>query len=323
MHGPAPPQEKRQLLSVDVVADASSTVPAPGAPDPHATIPQEGPFAGHLHFDASITPTLRTEVDVAAYVRRGTSRLPVDTALLASENPLPEELRVALGVLQRLEASALAESRAMLATATANEARITAFLATWLVDRFWQSRALRDLLTGDRPGERPVHRHRPGPLHALRRLHLDRVQPLLGPVWTGLTGEAVAAGHMARMAVQEASLQAGLRAVSGRLSGEARRVLELVVDRHQASVDFFTAEAIARITRSPREALTARVVLSLGSPLDGGGLPDPELPAALAVLGGTAADRAAMRRARYEITRLLPGPDLPDPRLGHLPRIGE
>src|SRR5699024_2047348 len=82
MRGPAPSQEKRQLLSVDVVGEASSAVPAPGAPDPHATIPLVGPFAGHLHFDASITPVLRTDVDVDAYVRRGTSRLGVDTALL-------------------------------------------------------------------------------------------------------------------------------------------------------------------------------------------------------------------------------------------------
>src|SRR5699024_1594776 len=134
---------------------------------------------------------------------------------------------------------------------------------------------------------------------------------------------AVAAGHMARMAVQEASLQAGLRAVSGRLSGEARRVLELVVDRHQASVDFFTAEALARLTRSRRAALTARAVLSLGSPLDGGGLPDPDLPAALTVLRGAAAERAALRRARHATPRLLPGPDVPDPRRGPLPRIGE
>src|SRR5699024_672624 len=136
MRGPAPSQAQRQLLSVDVVGDATSAVPCPAALDPHALIHLVGPFAGHLHFDASITPVLRTDVDVDAYVRRGTSRLGVDTALLASERPLPEDLRLALGVLQRLEASALAESRAMLATATGNEARITAFLATWLVDRF-------------------------------------------------------------------------------------------------------------------------------------------------------------------------------------------
>ncbi|MGO2557434.1 hypothetical protein [Brachybacterium sp.] len=297
-------------------------MPALSTPDPHATIPVRGPYAGHLHFDASITPVVRTDVDVAAYARRGSSRLPVDTALLDSEGPVDGDLRLALEVLQRLESSAVAESRAMLATATGNEARITAFLATWMVDRFWQSRALRDLLTGDSPTERPQHRRRPGLLHALRRIQLDRIQPLLSPVWTGLAGEAVAAGHMARMAVQEASLQAALTAVSRRLTGEARRVTELVVDRHQAAVDFFTAEAIARLTRSPREAATARVLLSLGSPLAGGGLPDPDLRSALAVIGATAADRAALHRARFEITRLLPGPDLPDPYLSSLPRIG-
>ncbi|ASK67144.1 hypothetical protein CFK39_09610 [Brachybacterium avium] len=285
-------------------------------------MPVDGPYAGHLHFDASITPVLRTDVDVAAYIRRGSSRLLVDAARLDSEGPVDGDLRLALEVLQRLESSALAESRAMLATATGNEARITAFLATWMVDRFWQSRALRDLLTGDHPTERPRHRRRPGLLHTLRRLQLDRVQPLLSPVWTGLAGEAVAAGHMARMAVQEASLQAALTAISHRLTGEARRIVEEVVDRHQAAVDFFTAEAIGRLTRSQREARTARVLLSLSSPLAGGGLPDPDLRPALAVIGSTAADRAALHRARFEITRLLPGPDLPDPYLSSLPRIG-
>lgn len=309
-------------MSVDLTAGAASAAPVRSTPDPHAAIPVDGPFAGHLHLDASIAPVLRTDVDVAAYVRRGTSRLPVDIAGLAAQAPLGEDVRLALGVLQRLEASALAESRAMLATATGNEARITAFLATWLVDRFWQARALRDLLTGNRPGERPRQRHRPGPLHTVRRIHLDRVQPLLSPLWTGLAGEAVAAGHMARMAIQEASLQAGLRALSRRLDGEAHRVTEVVVERHQAATDFFTAEAIARLTRSRREALTARVVLSTGSPLAGGGLPDPDLRPALGVLGASAPDRAALLRARFEITRLLPGPDLPDPHLGALPRKG-
>nr|WP_245354272.1 hypothetical protein [Brachybacterium sacelli] len=263
-----------------------------------------------------------TDFDVAAFTRRGSGRLPVDTALLAAETPLPADLRTALGVLQRLESSALSESRAMLATATGNEARITAFLATWLVDRHWQSRALRDLLTGDHPVERPRIQHRLHPLRSLRRVHVDRVQPLLSPLWTAVAGESVAAGHMARMAIQEASLQAALHALSRRLDGEARRVVDLVLRRHQAAADFFTAEAIARIGRSRGEAVTARVVLALGSPLDGGGTPDADLPAALTVLGAEARDRAALRRARYEITRLLPGPALPDPVLAALPRTG-
>jgi hypothetical protein len=288
-----------------------------------ASRPETAPApTGHLHLDATISPVLRTDFDVAAYTRRGTGRLPVDTALLAAEQSIPEDLRTALGVLQRLEGSALSESRAMLATATGNEARITAFLATWMVDRHWQSRALRDLLTGDHPVDRPRPERRPHPLRALRRTHVDRVQPLLSPLWTALAGEAVAAGHMARMAVQEASLQAALVAASRRLGGEAQRVVDVVVGRHDAAVAFFTAEAIARISRSRGEAVTARLVLALGSPLDGGGIADADMRRALAVLGRDPRDRAALRRARSEITRLLPRPDLPDPSLTALPRYG-
>lgn len=309
-------------MFVDLNADSPQVAHVSHSADPHATMPVEGPFAGHLHFDAGITPVLRTEFDVDEYVRRGTSRLPVDTALLDAEEPLTEDLRLALGVLQRLEGSALAESRAMLATVTGNEARITAFLATWLVDRYWQSRALRDVLTGDHAVDRPRPLHPQRLLGALRQVHVDRVQPLLSPLWNGLAGESVAAGHMARMAIQEASLQAALVALGRRLDGEAGRVLEMVIARHQASVDFFTAEAIGRITRSRHEALTARLLLSLDSPLDGGGVVDPDLRAALAVIGADPRDRAALRRARFEITRLLPGPDLPDPSFSSLPRIG-
>lgn len=291
------------------------------APETAPGIPQAGPFAGHLHLDETITPVVRTDFDVAAYAKRGTDRITVDSSQRAADGPLPAEMRTTLGVLHRLEASALAESRAMLATSTGHEARITAFLATWLVERFWQSRALRDVLAGDRAAgvadtaDTSEHRSALHPLHALRRVHVDRVQPLLSPLWGIVTGEGVTAGHMARMAIQEASLQAALVAVSRQVDGEAQRAIDLVAERHGAAVDFFTAEAIARITRSRGEAASARAVLALSSPLHGGGLADAQLLTALRVIGADARDRAALRRARFEITRLLPGPDLP----GRLP----
>ena len=316
-------------MTVDLAADPSAPSGdatggsgAGSSPDPHASMPRSGPLAGHLHLDESITPVLRTDFDVAAYVRRGTERLEVDSALHASQEPLRAAERLALGVLQRLESSALAESRMMLATVTANEARITAFLATWLVDRHWQGRALRDLLTGDHAVERPTPGRRPGPLARLRRVHVDRLQPLLTPLWNAAAGEAIAAGHMARMAIQEASLLAGLDAIARRLGGEAEHVVRTVRARHEAAHEFFLAEAIGRITRTPREAAVARLVLAADSPLHGGGVPDPDLDAALHVIGADPRDRAALHRARREITRLLPGPDLPDPHLLSLPRTG-
>ncbi|MGO2313775.1 MAG: hypothetical protein ACTH6N_02850 [Brachybacterium tyrofermentans] len=286
------------------------------APETAPGAQQTGQFVGHLHLDETISPVVRTDFDVAAYAKRGTERIVVDSSQRAADGPLPAELRTTLGVLHRLEASALAESRAMLATSTGHEARITAFFATWLVERFWQSRALRDVLAGGDPAsvtdaaDTSEHRSALHPLHALRRVHVDRVQPLLSPLWGIVTGEGVTAGHMARMAIQEASLQAALVAVSRQLDGEAQRVVDRVAERHDAAVGFFTAEAITRITRSRGEAISARAVLALSSPLHGGGLADAQLITALRVIGADTRDRAALRRARFEITRLLPGPDL-------------
>ncbi|MGY5765723.1 hypothetical protein ACXET9_11030 [Brachybacterium sp. DNPG3] len=296
-----------------VAQDERATAPA--VPTREGIGPFDEPLVdGHLHLDATISRVVRTEVDVDAYTRLDHDRLAVDADAILAEAPLNADQRLALGLLQRIEGAALAESRAMLATWTGNEARITAFLATWLVERHWQSRALRDLLTAGDPEARPEPMATPSPVGrawgAVRRLHVDRAVPLLAPAWTALAGEAVTAGHMARMAIQEATLRASLHALLPGLTGEARRVVAAVADRHDPAVDFFVAEAQARITRSRREARTARLVLTLDSPLHGGGIPDPDLIAGMAIIGADATARAGLRRARFEITRLLPGPDV-------------
>lgn len=302
----------------------SAVSTAGAAPDAAASFDT----APYLHLDASIDRVVVTDFDVEAYTRKEHGRLPVDGERLAADAPIPAHLLTALAALQRLEATALAESRAMLATWTGNEARVTAFLATWLVERYWISRALRDLQPAQAS---PVSGNEASPADAptpprvsararLRQIQVDRVQPVLAPLWSAVAGESVTAGHMARMAIQEATLQAGLRALAPQLHGETRRVVEWAAQRHEDPVRFFRAEATARITRSRREARTARVVLTLTSPLHGGGVPDDRLGAALSVIGADPRDRAALHRARFEITRLLPGPDLPDPYLTALTR---
>lgn len=275
------------------------------------TDPVLGLVDGHLHRGPGVAPVLRTAVDVGAYTREDHAKLPVDAPAVEAEGLPGDGTARTLGVLQRTEGSALAESRAMLATWTGNEARITAFLATWHVARHWQARALRDLLTAAGPARRPVPEAGADLLGRLRRIHVDRVQPLLSPAWTVLAGEAVTAGHMARLAIQEASLRTALRALAPRLGPEAARVVTEVADRHDDAVAFFRAEALARLTRSRREAAVARLVLSLDSPWHGGGVPDPDLPAALADLGADPRVRADLRRDREDITRLLPGPGIP------------
>lgn len=318
-------------MTVRSVVSRSSAAPAPEAPTPPdaaGTRPVDPAPRPYLHLDETISPVVLTDFDVEAYTRKDHGRLPVETELLHAQDPLPAAMVRALRAWQHLEATALTESRAMLATWTGNEARVTAFLATWLVERYWLASALRDLLPtdpadADDPPHRPAGVRGPAGVRArVRRIHVDRMQPLLAPLWSALAGEAITAGHMARMAIQEATLQAGLQALAPQLHGEARRVVEWAAERHEDPVRFFRAEAIARITRSRREALTARAVLTLTSPLDGGGVPDPDLAAALAVIGTDPDRRAAVHRARFEITRLLPGPDLPQRHLAALPRTG-
>lgn len=223
-------------------------------------------------------------------------------------------LRRDLSYLHRVESAALTETRTMYSSWTANEARITAFAATWLWERFWWARALREVRAA-LPGPQESRTRDdacPTLLFRARRLYVERVLPLAGPGWAALAGEQVTAGHMARMAIQEGSLLAALRALSSRLDAipAARAVLEEICRRREQSVDFFRQEAIARITRSSGEALTARLVLTTGG--------DPLRPAGQWVrdegvsrpsIFRTAEDRAALHAARFEITRLLPGRD--------------
>ena len=285
---------------------------------PHRGTPETRPLAGYRYLDPTIPLALRTPFDVDSYVRRAPGPHTLDTSSLADQGPLSAADRQVLQMLHRWEASALAESRTMLAGPTGREPRITAFLATWHVERLWQARALRDLLMS-RPAPVLPPQHTPRTVRRkLRRIQVDHITPALSSLGTVLIGEPIVAGHMARLAIQESALEAAVRILGERTHGETRRVLTHVADRHVDAVDFFSQEARARIRRSRREAVTARVVLSLQSPFAVGGILDPVLPGALRTLASGPRERARLRRGRDEVLGLLPGPRLRDPVLGSL-----
>lgn len=307
----------------------------------------------HDAFDGTVPPVLRTAFDVTAYTLEVGGRIPVDaTAIgraaerMTGNTPVDDgaptastgdaapavpadvldlaSLRRDLAYLHRIESAALTETRTMYSSWTANEARITAFAASWLWERFWWARSLREVrdalpATPERPREdRPQHEHpRPTPLHRARHLYVERALPMVGPVWAAVTGERVTAGHMARMAIQEGSLLVALRALSARLDHipEAQRVIDEICRRRERAAEFFRLEAIARITRSRGEALTARLVLATGGdPLRPAGQWVPGELEARRSLFAAPESRAALDAVRAEITRLLPGRGLPSPR---------
>lgn len=278
-----------------MAATSSPTRPSISHPD--------GYVDGRLHSISGETLTLLTDFDVDAYTRQARGRIAVDGAKVRLDHD--SAIRDDLSFLWRLDSAALSETRAVLATWTGNEARITAFIATWAYERLWLGHALRELLTADgSPLPEPLRR---ATLTArLRGLYVERGLPFVAPVWTSIVGESVTAGHMARLAVQETALQAAYRAILPRLDGEARRVVEEVAARRDDMIRFFRMESSARISRSPQEARMARLfLLPSWKPLRIVGVADPDEPRAIASIFRTADDRARLAAVDRSLRELL------------------
>lgn len=257
---------------------------------------------GRQHSVAGRPITMFTHFDVAAYTHEARGRIKVAKAKVAA---MSHDMHADLAFLWRLDSAALSETRALLASWTGNEARITAFVATWAYERLWLSHALRDLLTA-RGSALPEPLGRPTARAKLRGWHVERVLPLTVPVWTNLVGESVTAGHMARLAVQEASLQAAGLALAARTEGETRRVLELIAERRETMIRFFQMEASARISRSPQEARMAAWHLGpRWRPFRVVGVADPDEARALASIFRDPSDRAKLKQADAGLRRLL------------------
>lgn len=257
---------------------------------------------GRQHSVAGRPITMFTDFDVAAYTHDARGRIDVAKAKVGA---IPDDVRDDLAFVWRLDSAALSETRALLASWTGNEARITAFVATWAYERLWLAQALRDLLTSDGSAP-PAPLGRPTARAKLRGWHVERVLPFTVPVWTNLVGESVVAGHMARLAVQEASLQAACLALAARVDGEARRVLELAAERRETMIRFFQMEASARISRSPQEARMAAWHLGRHwRPFRVVGVADPDEGRALASIFREPSDRARLEESDAGLRRLL------------------
>lgn len=261
-----------------------------------------GYAGGRRHSVAAGSLTLFTDFDVAAYTHAARGRITVDKTLVGE---LADDLRADLGFLWRLDSAALSETRALLASWTGNEGRVTAFVATWAYERLWLAHAVRDLLTADgSPLPEPLRRV--GLRAKARGWYVERALPMIVPVWTSIVGESVTAGQLARLAVQEASLQAAYAALLPRLDGEARRVVEVIVERRDEMIRFFRMESSARISRSPQEARMARWHVGEGwRPFRVVGVADPDERRALSSIFRSGDDRARLDEADADLRRLL------------------
>ncbi|MGO2037119.1 MAG: hypothetical protein ACTH2U_11625 [Brevibacterium sp.] len=296
---------------------------------PHDRRPQvehpPGHVNGRLFSDAEHPIVLRTEFDVPGYLAQARGRIAVDSEHIEASEDVARDL----GFLWRLESSALAETRALLASWTSNEARITAFVTGWGYERYWLARALRDILEASptasavspTPSADSASSHTPeatpsanvgnprsSPASRLRGIWVERGLPILAPVIGGVVKEPLTAGHMARLAIQEATLQSAERAVRSRLHGETARVLTEIIERREEIIAFFRSEAVARIRRSRIEAVTARAhLMQPWAPLRIVGVAEPDEARALTSIFASAADRRDLIDSDAEIGAFLPG----------------
>lgn len=304
--GPSVPVPTMWLMGERSTTGASGARPAAAGGEPTNGLPPGYAADGRLHLDETISPVVLTDFDVDKYVRNARGRIAV------SESGLEMAGRDArdLAFLWRLEVAALGEMRALLISWTGNETRITAFLGTWAYERYWLARAERDLLTASGwPWEATARR----PLAArVRGSYLDKGLPVVSPLVGSVLGESLTAGHMARMAIQEGALLAGLDALRARLEGEASDVVGEIVRRRADFVDYFRGEAAARIERSTAERLYAQLMLARPwAPLRAVGVADALEVQALGSLFDTPSAVADLEASDAVIAELLPGRPTP------------
>ncbi|MFV0407653.1 MAG: hypothetical protein ACK5LN_12680 [Propioniciclava sp.] len=260
--------------------------------------------SGRLFSHPERPEVLFTGFNVDAYARSAPGRITVDHEAVAAD-PFDAITAADLAFLWRLDSAGLSETRTMLSTWTGNEARITAFIATWSFDRMALSWAIRDLL--DALDARPDPRSRAGIGARIREVWVERFQPLVAPGVTATIGETTTAWHMIRMALQEASLQAAYRELLPRLSGEAKRVVEIVAERRTPFIDFYNRETSARMARSRPEAVAARLALVGWQPLRIVGIPDPDEARALGTIFLTEEASTRLAAAQQPTRDLLHG----------------
>ncbi|MFV0429329.1 MAG: hypothetical protein ACK5KO_07890 [Arachnia sp.] len=247
---------------------------------------------------------LYTGFDVDAYARAARGRILVDAPAVQRE-PLDPITAADLAFLWRLDSAGLSETRAILSTWTSNEARITAFIATWAFDRMAVAWAVRDVLNA--VGFDPAPRSRVGLPARLREVWVERFMPMVAPGVTAAIGETTTAWNMIRMALQEASLQAAYAEIAPRLHGEAARVIDEVIGRRDDYVSFYHQEASARIARSSAEATAAKLALTAWRPLRIVGVPDPDEARAMGNIFLTDQARERLAAAQRPTLELLNG----------------
>lgn len=190
--------------------------------------------------------------DVREFARtaHGSHRAALDLGRLAEEPPDAESGRL-VRALRDMERATLHRVRDLLVTATHKDARVTAFLTTWMFERFWIADALDAVLEAC-----PAARDLPpcaGPARRVGAERRERRGPMRRSLMANITGAQIVAEHVTTGLVDEWITLAAYRRLAG-ASAAMTSVIERVVKIKHRHVRFLAEEAEHRLGSSARAA---------------------------------------------------------------------
>lgn len=216
--------------------------------------------------EATTAPPGTAGFDVREFARtaHGSHRGRLDLGSLAEE-PLDAESVRLVRALRDMERATLHRVRDLLVTATHKDARVTAFLTTWMFERFWIADALDAVLDAS-----PAARGLPSTAGRARWVLAERRErrgPIRRSLIANITGTQIVAEHVTTSLVDEWITQAAYRRLAD-VSPAMASITDPIAEIKQRHIHFLAEEAELRLRRSVRaQRITRRALRHSAWPL--------------------------------------------------------
>ena len=220
------------------------------------------------------------------------------------EHPLSHDVLRCIAAMHDVEYHTTCYLRDLLVTPAHSDPEITAFLAFWNHEEYWHGEALAAVL------EAHGRQHGDERVAALRRsLGIrDRIRPLTSLLGGAIAGEDFVAVHMTWGAINEACAQASYAQLARRAADPVlASLLQRIMRQEGRHLDFYAAQAVPRLSRSPRARRITRFALRrLWRPVGSGVVPWDEMRFLTLYLFGGPDDVDIARRIDRRVDR-FPG----------------
>lgn len=253
---------------------------------------------------ASPLRTAGMSTDTDTLVRRS-ERLVVDDIDFDAfvDHPLDPDTLRCLRYMCDVESHTICYLRELLATRVHQDPTITSFLACWSYEEYWHGEAISDVL---RAHGQPTASDRAGTLRSKRRRR-DDLRLVLFAAGSSVTRHLPAV-HMAWGAINEWTTQAGYARLAAKADHpQLTELLRRIMRQEGRHIDFYAAQARARLADSPAAQRITRFALRrFWAPVGSGVMPPEEVRFLSKHLFGDREGLDVARRIDRHVAR-LPG----------------